>query len=105
MDTTNTLLLSALVGLVTATVAVRAGGEDIDAGRKGGHFDGTAPDGSHGQLCCGENEIVIVQLCCGASEKGDPGVVAQVSCSLKLGRPSKSLTGKLLLAGWAWNVS
>jgi hypothetical protein len=49
-------------------------------------------DGNHGQLCCGENAIVMEQLCCGAREKFDPGVLAQLSCSVKFGRPLKSLT-------------
>src|SRR4029077_15424944 len=58
-----------------------------------------------GQLCCGANEILTVQLCCGPSEKGDPGDVAQLSCSVKLGRPSKSLTGKFELPEASRNVN
>jgi hypothetical protein len=47
--------------------------------------------GSQGQLCCGENETEIVQLCCGPRLKGDPRELAQLSCSMKLGSKSKSL--------------
>ena len=58
---------------------------------------GAAPpavSGSHVQLCCGEKDMVIVQLCCGASEKADPGVEPQLSCSMKFGNPLKSLREK-----------
>ena len=39
------------------------------------------------------------QLCCGARENGDPNEGAQLSCSVKLGSPLKSLTGKFVLPG------
>lgn len=99
IGTAKDLSVSALVGLVMVSTALSAGGDGTVAGRKGGHCDGAADDGSHGQLCCGENETVIVQLCCGARENDDPGDVVQLSCSVKLGSPSKSLNGKLLLPG------
>lgn len=80
---------------LTISGAIKAGGEPTDAGRKGGHWDGAAPpsdtDGSHGQLSWGEKEIVTVQTCWGAKEKDEPGDVAQLSCSVKCGIPSKSL--------------
>src|ERR1700722_3419970 len=62
---------------------------------KGGHLEGTsvppADNGIHGQLSCGEKDIVLVQLWCGASENGAPGVELQLSCSVKFGTPLKSL--------------
>src|SRR5262249_43976837 len=48
------------------------------------------PKGSQGQLCCGENETVMVQLFCGPKAKGCPGALAQVSCAVKCGSPVKS---------------
>ena len=60
-----------------------------------GHAEGATPpselEGSQGQLCCGENEIVIEQLCKGAKEKLAPGELAQLSCSVKFGSSLKSL--------------
>ena len=60
-----------------------------------GQADGAIPpndgDGSQGQLCCGENEIVIEQLCSGAREKVVPAELAQLSCSVKFGTWLKSL--------------
>jgi hypothetical protein len=92
----------AQVRQATLSDALRAGGELNGKARNGGHWDGAAPPddaiGIHGQLCCGENETVIVQLCCEASVKDDPGDVVQESCSLKCGIPSKSL-GVLLEPG------
>ena len=80
---------SALLGLETVTIALCAGGDEIDAERNGGHCDGAEPPndarGTHGQLCCGEKEIEIVQLCCGFSEKDAPADGAQSSVSEKLG--------------------
>jgi hypothetical protein len=105
IGTTNVVSVSALLGLTTLIIAVCAGGDGTEAGRKGGHCDGAAAVGSQGQLCCGENVMLTVQLCCGPSEKGDPGEVAQLSCSVKLGRPLKSLTGKLTLPELSRNVN
>src|SRR5437879_4667402 len=91
MGMANALSLSALAGLLTVKLAARGNG----------HEEGGTPprevDGSQGQLCCGENEIVIEQLCCGPSENVDPGGFVQVSCSVKLGSPSKSLRPKRLV--------
>src|SRR5258708_7733534 len=91
IGTANAVSLSALLGLLTVKVALMARGQ-----REGG----TPPveiDGSHGQLCCGENEIVIEQLCCGAREKADPAGLAQLSCSVRFASPSKSLGPKRLV--------
>jgi hypothetical protein len=90
MGTAKCLSPSALAELFTVTPAVRGNG----------HRDGAAPiwdggfpeaSGSHGQLSWGENATVMEQLCCGPREKDDPKGFAQVSCSVKLGSPLKSL--------------
>ena len=38
--------------------------------------------------------MAIMQLCCGARAKADPGGFAQLSCSVKFGSPLKSLNPK-----------
>jgi hypothetical protein len=88
----------AIRGLLTLSWAPNAGGVATVAFRLGGHRAGlTDPAvagpaiGNQVQLCCGEKEIVITQLCCGARSKVDPGETAQVSASVKLGNPLKSL--------------
>ena len=85
IGTAKAVSSSALVGLLTVSVAVKGHGQC------GGGIPPDAVDGNHGQLSCGENEIVIEQLCCGASVNVAPGELAQVSCSVKFGTPSKSL--------------
>jgi hypothetical protein len=92
MGTANAVLLSALVGLLTVKVAARG------KGQADGGSPPSAVEGSQGQLCWGENEIVIVQLCCGASENGDPEVLEQLSFDEKFGNPLKSLGPKRLVA-------
>jgi hypothetical protein len=73
-----------------------------DAASVDGHAAGCIPPsaaaGSHGQLCCGENEIVIVQLCWGARSNEAPRELAQLSCSVKFGSPLKSLSPNMLVA-------
>src|SRR5258708_32162181 len=91
IGTANAVSLPPLRGLFTVKVAFMARGQ-----REGGSPP-RETDGSHGQLCCGENEIVIEQLCCGAREKADPAGLAQLSCSVKFASPSKSLGPKRLV--------
>ncbi len=100
IGTANLSSPSALLGL--STVSLAASGN----GHRAGGFPPRDVDGSHGQLCCGENEIVIVQLFCGPRENGDPGGVEQVSCSAKLGKPLKSLSPKgLAFPAWGLRLS
>src|ERR1700749_3221989 len=79
IGTAKAVRLSALTWVLTVKVAFKGYGQ----------ADGAIPpndgDGSQGQLCCGENEIVIEQLCSGAREKVAPGELAQLSCSVKFG--------------------
>src|SRR5215469_1538453 len=89
--TSKVVFPSALVWLITLTFALEAGGEGTDVLTKGGHFEGGTVVGIQVQLCCGENMTVIVQLCCGPRENDEPAGFAQLSCSLKLGMPLKSL--------------
>jgi hypothetical protein len=91
MGKANVVSPSALMGLLTINVAVKGNGQSDGA------TPPSAADGSHGQLCCGEKEIVIVQLCCGVSENVDPGALAQLSCVAKFGSLLKSLTPKGLV--------
>jgi hypothetical protein len=98
MGTANAVSLSALIGLLAVNFATRGNGQ-ADGGSPP-----SAVDGSQGQLCCGENEIVIEQLCCGARENADPDGLAQLSCSVKFGSPSKSLNPKrLVFPDWGLN--
>jgi hypothetical protein len=92
MGTANAVRLSALTGLFTVKAAVRG------TGQADGGFPPSAVDGNQGQLCCGENAIVMEQLCWGAREKDDPAGLAQLSCSVKFAIPSKSLSPKGLVA-------
>ena len=85
MGTANAVSLSALMGLLTVSVAARGKGHDD------GGSPPSAVDGNQGQLCCGEYEIVMVQLSWGPRAKDDPGGLAQLSCSVKFGNPVKSL--------------
>jgi hypothetical protein len=91
MGTANAVLLSALVGLLTVKLALKGNGQS----------DGGSPpnavDGNQGQLCWGENAMVMVQLCWGARENVDPAGLAQLSCSVKFAIPSKSLAPKRLV--------
>ncbi|SRR5581483_1427034 len=67
-----------------------------------GHSDGGAPridggvllaaNGSQGQLCWGVKDMVTEQDCPGNRENEVPSDDAQVSCSVKLGSPVKSLS-------------
>src|SRR5262249_36640615 len=67
----------------TVSFAVKAEGQKDGAG---------VPDGPiHGQLCWGAKEIVMEQPCCGRRENNVPSEGAQLSCSVKLARPLKSL--------------
>src|SRR5882757_4557678 len=91
MGTANFVSLSALLGLLTVNAAA------IGKGQEDGETPPSEVDGSHGQLCCGEKETVMEQLCCGAWEKDDPGGLAQLSCSVKFASPSKSLAPKRLV--------
>jgi hypothetical protein len=84
-------LLSALTGLLTVRVAASGNGQ-----RDGGSPP-SAVDGNQEQLSWGENEIAIMQLCCGARANADPGGFAQLSCSVKFGSPLKSLNPKGLV--------
>ena len=85
IGTAKALRLSALTCVLTVTVAFSGDG----------HADGDTPpsetEGNHGQLCWGENEIVIEQLWSGANENDAPGESAQLSCSVKFAVPLKSL--------------
>ena len=82
--------MSAVAGLFTVKIAAEGNGHDAGAAPKN---DGPTPaeNGSQGQLCCGENEIVTEQLWPAASVKGVFSAGAQLSDSVKLGRPVKSL--------------
>ena len=90
MGTAKAVLLSALTVLLTVRVAASGNGQ------RAGGSPPSAVDGNQGQLCCGENEIAIMQLCCGARANADPGGFAQLSCSVKFGSPLKSLNPKEL---------
>src|SRR5580658_7038213 len=90
--TANAVSLSALTGLFTVNDAASGYGQSV------GGSPPRAIDGNQGQLCCGENEIVMVQLCCGFKLNEDPAGFAQLSCSVKFGSPSKSLSPKMLVA-------
>src|SRR6516162_4581482 len=85
IGTAKAVRLSALTCVLTVTMAFSGYGHEE------GFIPPSETDGSQGQLCCGENEIVIEQLCSGASEKVPPGELAQLSCSVKFGTPLKSL--------------
>ena len=91
IGTANAVLLSALTGLLTVNVAARGNGQ-----RDGGSPP-SAVDGNQGQPCWGENEIAMVQLCCGARANADPGGFAQLSCSGEIRKPLKSLSPKGLV--------
>src|SRR5215468_612985 len=88
-------------GQRTVTVAAKAGGAGNCTGRTGwkGAHRGRGKLGCQGQLCCGEKDMVTVQLSCGANEKLDPGVALQLSCSVKFGIALKSLGIKLFPVG------
>ena len=86
--TAKAVLLSALTVLLTVRLAARGNGH------RAGGSPPSAVDGNQGQLCWGENEMAIMQLCCGARANADPGGFAQLSCSVKFGRPLKSLSPK-----------
>jgi hypothetical protein len=88
MGTAKAVLLSALTGLLTVRLATSGNGQ-----RDGGSPPSVV-EGNQGQLCWGENEIAIWQLCCGARANADPGGLAQLSCSVKFGSPLKSLSPK-----------
>src|SRR3981081_1413943 len=99
IGTANAGRLSALVGLLTVSVAVRGNGHSVGAAPAA---DGGGPpgvNGSQGQLCWGAKEIVIKQLCCGARENVACGALAQLSCSVKLWSPVKSLKAPKELPG------
>jgi hypothetical protein len=88
IGTANAESPSALAGLFTVKVA------DRGKGQRPGVTPPSAGDGIHGQACCGEKEIVIVQLCWGCKSKEEPDGFAHVSCEEKFGRPLKSLNPK-----------
>src|SRR5579862_6230317 len=95
----NAVFLSALVGLFTFNVAANGKGHEA------GGSPPSAVEGSQGQLCCGENAIVMVQLCCGLRLNAAPGELAQLSCSVKFGKPVKSLAPNGLVSPGAGLIS
>src|SRR5579872_314623 len=96
----NEVLLSELTGLTTVSAACSGNGQ-----AEGGSPP-SAVEGNQGQLCCGANEIVMMQLSCEFSAKLAPGVCEQLSCSMKSGSPVKSLAPNgLVMPGAGLNVA